>query len=70
MKIQQESINLRRQIRNLIKESDGSLDFKNVEFISRAVADEIYCQTKENNIEIKNIDGDAKKMLDIISKNL
>lgn len=69
MKIQEESINLRRHIKTLIEESDGSLDFKNVEFISRAVADEIYCQTKENNIEIKNIDGDAKKMLDIISES-
>lgn len=69
MKIQEKSINLRRHIRNLIKESDGSLDFKNVEFISRAVADEIYYQTEENNIEIKNIDGDAKKMLDTVTKN-
>lgn len=68
MKIQRESINLRRHMREIINESNRNLDFSNVNFISRAVADEIYNQVnnENSNIKIENLNEDVKKMLDTV----
>lgn len=68
MKIQRESINLRRHMREIINESNRTLDFSNVDFISRAVADEIYNQVdnENSNIKIENLNEDVKKMLDVV----
>lgn len=70
MKIRKESITLRRHIKEKIENSEDEIvDLEDVEFISRAVADELCHQVDNNNIRIINADGDVKEILWIISED-
>lgn len=67
MKIEQKSLNLRRNIHGIIQETDEDvINLQQVEFISRAVADEIYNNIKENDLKVINASNDVKEMLLIV----
>lgn len=68
--IKKKSINLRRNIKEIIENSDdNTFDLSEVEFISRAVADEIYNVSQSEQVEFVNAQGDVKVMLDKVRES-
>lgn len=68
--IKKKSINLRRNIKEIIENSDdNTFDLREVEFISRAVADEIYNVSRSEQVEFVNAQGDVKVMLDKVRES-
>lgn len=69
--IDKKSINLRRNIKEIIKKyDDNKFDLSEVDFISRAVADEICNMNQSGRVKFVNAQGDVKVMLDNVCESL
>lgn len=64
------TLTTREKAKELIRDADNkgidTLDFSNVEFISRSFADEILTQSNSRDISIEGVNESVKKMFKVV----